>query len=84
MALSNVTNHTESLFLSPSWDPRDALSGFGKGRGGFHRGGTVSEKTRKETGGKQRKRKGTQWDGACPSLILVQPESCGQWRHRRN
>lgn len=47
-------------------------------------GGTVSKKTRKETGWKQRKRKGTQCDGACPSLILVQPESCGQWRHRCN
>lgn len=47
-------------------------------------GGTVSKKTRKEMGWKQRKRKGTQCDGACPSLILVQPESCGQWRHRCN
>lgn len=47
-------------------------------------GGTVSKKTRKEMGWKQRKRKGNQCDGACPSLILVQPESCGQWRHRCN
>lgn len=45
-------------------------------------GGTVSKKTRKEMGWKQRKRKGTQCDGACPSLIQVQPETCGQWRHR--
>lgn len=40
-------------------------------------GGTVSKKTRKEMGWKQRKRKGTQCDGACPSLIQVQPETCG-------
>lgn len=47
-------------------------------------GGTVSKKTRKEMGWKQRKRKGTQCDGACPSLIQVQPETRGQWRHRYN
>lgn len=40
-------------------------------------GGTVSKKTRKEMGWKQRKRKGTQCDGACLSLIQVQPETCG-------
>lgn len=40
-------------------------------------GGTVSKKTRKEMGWKQRKRKGTQCDGACPSLIQVQPDTHG-------
>lgn len=44
-------------------------------------GGTELKKTWKEAGRKQRKRKGTRCGGDCPSLILVQRESCRLWRH---